>query len=137
MRALLQSNYLEEKVNSMNKEYIYDLVENFLKLLSDNNFDLLNQIYHLDYVVYEEILEELENCSLTGKNLRLANKRTAMHNKIYNRAIFDIDAMNDENQYSIECAIYSDHIITDFTLYGIIHYESENKIQFEYRGIRA
>lgn len=121
----------------MNKQYIYDLVEDFLTLLSENNFDLLNQLYQLDYVVYEEILEELDNCSLTGKNLSLADKQTAMHNEIDNRAIFDIDSMNDENQYSIECAIYSDHIITDFTLYGIIHYGSENKIQFEYRGIRA
>lgn len=121
----------------MNKEYIYDLVENFLKLLSENDFDCLNQIYQLEKAVYEEILEEIENCSLTGKKLGLADKQTAMHNEIENRAIFDIDAMNDENQYSIECAIYSDHTITDFTLYGIIHYEFENKIQFEYRGIRA
>ncbi|WP_290004332.1 hypothetical protein [Faucicola atlantae] len=120
----------------MKKEHIYDLVANFLELLSKKNFNKLNTDFNLTYPIYEEIFEELENNSLENETLTLADKEMALNNLNENRAVFEVYSMNNKDEYGVECAIFANKKITDLTLEGNV-FQREDKIEFRYKLIRS
>ena len=68
----------------MKKEHIYDLVANFLELLSKKNFNKLNTDFNLTYPIYEEIFEAkvVEKALASEYNIETKNGEDMILNAI-------------------------------------------------------
>ncbi|WP_335956093.1 hypothetical protein [Acinetobacter guillouiae] len=105
----------------------YQLIEKFLSYVNSENLSKLESEFEISAPMYEELKEELER-SIGEETYTLSlipyNEIDSSKEKNPNRPIFNIEEMDDEEEYIVECNIFNQSKLTDLILQGYLEYEN-------------
>lgn len=134
-RRLFHPNGNREEImkEEINKS-VYELVTQFLQLISEDKPDLLMAEFGISIPIYEEIKECLVEYFDAIQPMALAPFDIAFQRKGQKRPFCDIYEMNDANHLGIEFVIWVNAKETEAILHGEIDI-SNNKLTFQYKYI--